>query len=219
MTPSGGWNPACIAGNTGIGMSQRMQAFVLDPAKNPFNVVRPGQRPRATLSPSLALKDGRPFLSWSIQGGDEQDQRCLQHFLNVVEWGATVQQACEAPDITSGQMQSTFGSHVATPGDLRVDARTPQDIIKALTRMGYRVRTAPAQLGSHECDLLRLEARQFLGRFKQQRRGLRHRLETITAHYKPRNTRKANQILNFRVFRGSCFIGGRTGLGGRTRRG
>jgi gamma-glutamyltranspeptidase/glutathione hydrolase len=147
VTPSGGWNPACIAGNTGIGMSQRMQAFVLDPSKNPFNVVRPGQRPRATLSPSLALKDGRPFLSWSIQGGDEQDQRCLQHFLNIVEWGATVQQACEAPDITSGQMQSTFGSHVATPGDLRVDARTPQDIIKALTGMGYRARTAQRNSG------------------------------------------------------------------------
>jgi len=66
--PERGWNPACIAGNTGIGMSQRMQAFVLDEAKDPFNVVRPGQRPRSTLSPSLALKDGKPYLSWSIQG-------------------------------------------------------------------------------------------------------------------------------------------------------
>ncbi len=147
VTPSGGWNPACIAGNTGIGMSQRMQAFVLEAAQNPFNVVRPGQRPRSTLSPSLALKDGRPFLSWSIQGGDEQDQRCLQHFLNVVEWGAMVQQACEAPDITSSQMRSSFGSHVATPGELRVDARTPPDIIKALAGMGYNVRTAQRNSG------------------------------------------------------------------------
>jgi len=147
VTPSGGWNPACIAGNTGIGMSQRMQAFVLDPAKNPFNVVRPGQRPRATLSPSLALKDGRPFLSWSIQGGDEQDQRCLQHFLNIVEWDARVQQACEAPDITSGQMQSTFGKHVAVPGELRVDARTPADLIKTLEGMGYKVRKTERNSG------------------------------------------------------------------------
>jgi gamma-glutamyltranspeptidase/glutathione hydrolase len=147
VTPSGGWNPACIAGNTGIGMSQRMQAFVLRAAKNPFNVVRPGQRPRSTLSPSLALKDGKPFLSWSIQGGDEQDQRGLQHFLNIVEWGAAVQQACEAPDITSGQMQSTFGRHVATPGDLRVDARTPLDIIKALEGMAYKVLTAQRNSG------------------------------------------------------------------------
>ena len=147
VTPSGGWNPACVAGNTGIGMSQRMQAFVLDASRDPFNVVRPGQRPRSTLSPSLALKDGKPFLSWSIQGGDEQDQRCLQHFLNVVEWGAKVQQACEAPDITSGQMQSTFGTHVATPGELRVDTRTPADMIKALEGMGYRVRTTPRNSG------------------------------------------------------------------------
>jgi gamma-glutamyltranspeptidase/glutathione hydrolase len=61
MTPSGGWVPACIAGNTGVGMSQRMQAFVLDPKENPFNVVEPGKRPRVTLTPSMALKDGKPI--------------------------------------------------------------------------------------------------------------------------------------------------------------
>ncbi|MEJ7671255.1 MAG: gamma-glutamyltransferase [Chitinophagaceae bacterium] len=61
ITPSGGWLPACIAGNTGIGMSQRMQSFVLDSALNPFNVVEPGKRPRVTLTPTLALKDGKPF--------------------------------------------------------------------------------------------------------------------------------------------------------------
>src|SRR5207249_4138852 len=62
VTPSGGWQPACIAGNTGIGMSQRMQNFVLDPAENPFNVLAPGKRPRVTLTPTLALKDGKLFL-------------------------------------------------------------------------------------------------------------------------------------------------------------
>jgi gamma-glutamyltranspeptidase / glutathione hydrolase len=62
ITPSGGWVPACIAGNTGVGMSQRMQSFVLDPKENPFNVVEPGKRPRVTLTPSLALKDGKPTL-------------------------------------------------------------------------------------------------------------------------------------------------------------
>ena len=59
VTPSGGWIPAFIAGRTGIGLSQRMQSFVLDKALNPYNVVRPGQRPRATLTPSIALKDGK----------------------------------------------------------------------------------------------------------------------------------------------------------------
>ena len=70
ITPSGGWLPACIAGNTGIGMSQRMQSFVLDPTIDPFNVVEPGKRPRVTLTPSLALKDGKPFLCFGVQGGD-----------------------------------------------------------------------------------------------------------------------------------------------------
>src|SRR5207248_2826808 len=74
VTPSGGWPPAVIAGHTGVGLSQRMQSFVLDPAEEPFNVVEPGKRPRATLTPTLALKGGKPFLAFAVQGGDTQDQ-------------------------------------------------------------------------------------------------------------------------------------------------
>src|SRR5256886_7037296 len=85
VTPSGGWTPAVIAGHTGIGLSQRMQSFVLDPSEDPYNVLQPGKRPRATLTPSLALKDGKPYLVFSVQGGDTQDQNLLQFFLNVVE--------------------------------------------------------------------------------------------------------------------------------------
>ena len=97
ITPSGGWVPSCIAGNTGVGMSQRMQSFVLDAKENPFNVLAPGKRPRVTLTPSLAMKDGKPYLSFAKQAGDEQDQLLLQFFLNMVEFGMTVQESCEAP--------------------------------------------------------------------------------------------------------------------------
>ena len=76
-----------------------MQSFVLDPAENPFNVIEPGKRPRVTLTPTLALKDGKPFLAFAVQGGDTQDQNLLQFFLNVVEFGMTVQEAAEAPNI------------------------------------------------------------------------------------------------------------------------
>jgi len=138
-TPSGGWIPACIAGNTGIGMSQRMQSFVLDEAKNPFNVVLPGKRPRATLTPSLAIKDGKPFLSFAVQGGDTQDQNMLQFFLDVVEFGMNVQEACEAPNIVSYQMQSSFGKHVATPGRLQLNEKVGRRIGENLEVMGYKV--------------------------------------------------------------------------------
>jgi gamma-glutamyltranspeptidase/glutathione hydrolase len=138
-TPSGGWIPACIAGKTGIGMSQRMQSFVLDEAKNPFNVVAPGKRPRATLTPSLAIKDGKPFLSFAVQGGDTQDQNMLQFFLNVVEFGMNVQEACEAANIVSYQMQSSFGRHVAIPGRLRLNERVPKKAGDNLANMGYEV--------------------------------------------------------------------------------
>jgi len=139
ITPSGGWVPAVIAGRTGVGMSQRMQSFVLDPAENPFNVVEPGKRPRATLTPSLALKDGKPFLSFAVQGGDTQDQNLLQFFLNVVEFGMDVQQACEAANITSFQMRNSFGKHETLPGQLTLNDRTPPWVVAELRSMGYRI--------------------------------------------------------------------------------
>ncbi|HSB36293.1 MAG TPA: gamma-glutamyltransferase, partial [Thermoanaerobaculia bacterium] len=118
VTPSGGWVPAVIAGKTGIGMSQRLQSFVLDPAENPYNVLEPGKHPRVTLTPTLALKDGKPFLCFSVQGGDTQDQNLLQFFLNVVEFGMTPQEASEAANVNSEQMRSSFGAHEAKPGTL-----------------------------------------------------------------------------------------------------
>ena len=137
VTPSGGWIPAAIAGHTGVGMSQRMQSFVLDPAENPYNVVAPGKRPRATLTPGLALKDGKPYLSFAVQGGDAQDQNLLQFFLNMVEWDMNVQQAVEAANINSSQMRGSFGEHVSIPGRIVIQAATPPWVRAELRAMGY----------------------------------------------------------------------------------
>jgi len=139
ITPSGGWVPACIAGNTGIGMSQRMQSFVLDEQEGPFNVVAPGKRPRVTLTPSMALKDGKPFLSFAKQAGDEQDQLLLQFFLNMVEFNMTVQEACEAPSFKTLQMYASFGEHEKTPGGLILNSAMPGWSRKELARMGYTI--------------------------------------------------------------------------------
>jgi len=147
VTPSGGWVPAVIAGHTGIGLSQRMQSFVLDAAENPFNVLTPGKRPRATLTPTLALKDGKPYLIFSVQGGDTQDQNLLQFFLNVVEFGMTVQEATEAANITSYQMRDSFGEHESFPGRLTVNAATPQWVRGELTRMGYKLEFEESSYG------------------------------------------------------------------------
>ncbi len=139
ITPSGGWIPAAIAGRTGIGMSQRMQSFVLDPVQGPYNVLEPGKHPRVTLTPSLALKDGRPYLSFAVQGGDTQDQNLLQFFLNVVEFGMNVQQAAEAANINSYQMRSSFDDHKSEPGRLTLNEAVPEWVRQELRAMGYRL--------------------------------------------------------------------------------
>ncbi len=147
VTPSGGWVPCVLAGRTGVGLSQRAQSFVLDERQNPFNVIRPGQRPRATLTPGLALKDGRPYLSFAVQGGDTQDQNLLQFFLDVVEFGMTVQEACEAPNITSFQMHDSFGRHMAYPGKLEIHESVPPEVRDRLRAMGYVLSVKPRTSG------------------------------------------------------------------------
>ena len=144
ITPSGGWIPACIAGNTGIGMSQRMQSFVLDSSLNPFNVVAPGKRPRVTLTPSMALKDGKPYLAFAVQGGDTQDQNLLQFFLNMTEFGMTVQQATEAANINTNQLWLSLGGTKLSDrkprsGDILLSNRTSEATKEALKKMGYKL--------------------------------------------------------------------------------
>ena len=144
ITPSGGWMPACIAGRTGVGMSQRLQSFVLDSALSPFNVIAPGKRPRVTLTPSMALKDGKPFLSFAVQGGDTQDQNLLQFFLNMVEFGMTVQQATEAANINSNQLWLSLGGMTIKerqpkPGSILLNSNTPEKTRTALQNMGYQL--------------------------------------------------------------------------------
>lgn len=137
VTPSGGWIPAVIAGKTGVGLSQRAQSFVTDRADGPYNVIEPGRRPRVTLTPTLALKDGKPLYAFSVQGGDSQDQNLLQFFLNSVEFGMNVQRATEAPNINSFQMRSSFGNHEIRPGRLLLANSTPQNVRDELVKMGY----------------------------------------------------------------------------------
>ena len=137
VTPSGGWIPAVIAGNTGVGLSQRAQSFVTAPEDGPFNVIEPGKRPRVTLTPSLAIKDGAPYLAVSVQGGDSQDQNLLQFLLNVTEFGMTPQEAVEAPNINTFQMRSSFGQHESRPGRMLAAESLPFYVRNELRRMGY----------------------------------------------------------------------------------
>ena len=139
VTPSGGWMPACVAGRTGIGMSQRMQSFVLLPEDGPYNVVEPGKRPRATLTPTIALKNGDPFLAFGVQGGDTQEQNLVQFLVNMMAFGMNVQEACEAPNITSYQMRASFGDHEFEPGKLTVHNDVPPWVRNDLEKMGYRL--------------------------------------------------------------------------------
>ena len=137
VTPSGGWIPAVIAGKTGVGLSQRAQSFDTDRAQNPFNVIEPGKRPHVTLTPTLAMKDGAPYLAFAVQGGDTQDQNLLQFFLDVVEFGMTPQEATEAANFNTFQVRKWLGDRQSVPGRILLQDATPPWVRNELRSMGY----------------------------------------------------------------------------------
>ncbi len=136
-TPSAAWIPAVIAGDTGIPLSERAQQFVLTPGHP--NQIAPHKRPRITLTPSLALRDGQPWLVFSTPGGDSQDQTLLQIFLNVVEFGMNPQEAVEAPRFNSEAMYSTFDAHDDHPLTLDIEKRFEQPVLDELRARGHKL--------------------------------------------------------------------------------
>jgi gamma-glutamyltranspeptidase / glutathione hydrolase len=141
-TPSGAWLPAVVAGDTGVLLGQRMQSFLLEDGHP--NVVQPGKRPRITLSPTLVLKDGKPFLVLSTPGGDNQDQSLVQVLLNIVEFGMSVQEAVEAPRFQTLHLVSSFDDHRFNPGVLNLEDRISADVRADLASRGHKIEVQSA---------------------------------------------------------------------------
>jgi gamma-glutamyltranspeptidase/glutathione hydrolase len=142
-TPSSGWllGGAFVAGDTGVPMSNRMQAFRLDPSSP--NVLAGGKRPRTTLTPSVVLKDGRPFLAIGTPGGDSQDQQILLVLLNIIDFGMDVQAAIEAPRVNSLHPESSFDDHASQPGVLEVESTLSPQTVRDLAARGHVLRIRP----------------------------------------------------------------------------
>ena len=137
-SPSSAWfaGGTFIAGDTGVPLGNRMQAFVLD-EEHP-NVLRGGKRPRTTLSPTIVLRDGKPFLALSSPGGDSQDQQALQVILNIAVFGMRAQEAVEAPRFNSTHYRESFRDHRFLAGGLQLENRIAPSVVEALGRLGHR---------------------------------------------------------------------------------
>ena len=138
--PSSSWfyGGVFIAGDTGIPMGNRMQAFVPGPDNHP-NLVQGGKRPRTTLSPTVILRDGKPFLAVSNPGGDSQDQQALQVFLNIAVFGMTPQLAIESPRFNTGHHEQSFGRHRVRPRVLELENRISPNVAAMLRLLGHKV--------------------------------------------------------------------------------
>ena len=137
-TPSGGWiGSSPVVEGLGFPLGTRGQMFYLD--ERHANALVPGKRPRTTLTPSLALRDGQPWLAFGTPGGDQQDQWSLQFFLNVVDFGMDLQEALDAPTVQSTHFPGSFYPHQSVPGGVRVEDRIPPEVRDELIARGHRV--------------------------------------------------------------------------------
>ena len=141
-TPSGGWlQSSPTIPSLGFCLGTRAQMFVLD-ADHPAGLV-PGKRPRSTLSPTLALRDGEPYLAWGTPGGDQQDQWIPQMFLRHVHAGLNLQESIDAPAWHTEHFPSSFWPRAARPGVLVLESRIPAATIAELRRRGHLVEIGP----------------------------------------------------------------------------
>ncbi len=142
-TPSGGWlQSSPVIPELGFGLGTRAQMFWLD-EKHPSALV-PGKRPRTTLSPTLALRDGEPYIAWGSPGGDQQDQWTTQFFLRHVHAGMNMQELIDAPAWHSEHCPISFWPRTARPGVLVVELRVGETTIKDLRKRGHEVEVGPA---------------------------------------------------------------------------
>jgi len=142
-TPSGGWlQSSPVIPELGFCLGTRAQQFWLD-AAHPA-ALGPGRRPRTTLTPSLALRGGEPYLAWGSPGGDQQDQWIAQFFLRHVHAGMNLQEAIDAPAWHSEHFAASFWPREARPGVLVLESRVPADTVKELRARGHIVEIGPA---------------------------------------------------------------------------
>ncbi len=141
-TPSGAWlSGSPVVEGLGFPLTSRLQVFYLD-QQHP-NALAPRKRPRTTLTPSVVLREGKPFMAFGTMGLDQQDQWTLQFFLNVVEFGMPLQEAIEAPKFSSKHFPSSIYPHAAEPGVLRVEGRVPYEVRRILQAKGHQLIIQP----------------------------------------------------------------------------
>jgi len=135
-TPSGGWlQSSPVIPELGFCLTSRAQMFWLEEDK-PASLA-PGKRPRTTLTPSLALRDGAPYMAFGTPGGDQQDQWSLHVFLRHVHHGLNLQAAIDAPEFQTAHFPSSFYPRECQPGSLTIEGRFPQDTVDELRRRGH----------------------------------------------------------------------------------
>jgi gamma-glutamyltranspeptidase / glutathione hydrolase len=141
-TPSGGWlQSSPVIPGLGFCLGTRAQMFALTPGL--ASSLAPGRRPRTTLSPGLALRDGQPYLAFGTPGGDQQDQWSLAVFLNHVVFGMNLQEAIDAPTFHNDHFPSSFYPRGSLPRSLSVEDRVGEKVVAELRRRGHEVDVRP----------------------------------------------------------------------------
>jgi len=172
-TPSGGWMPTYIAGDTGIALTQRAQSFLLVPGHP--NEVAGGKRPRVTLSPTLATNPDGTLIALSTPGGDDQDQGLVQVLFDSIFWGMNAQAAVETPRFRTGHLVLSFDNHTMDPGSLMLDERLPANVSAEMQKRKHLVEihtrydsgTAPVMIRFHPEGLIEAGADPFYYRNSQ----------------------------------------------------
>lgn len=141
-----------VVGNLGFPLNNRASYFHLEPEH--ANALVPGKRPRNTITPSMALKNGKPFLTYGTPGGDQQCQALMQTLVSIIDYGKNVQEAIDAPMFQSLSFPTSFSPFTIEPGVIELDKRTQTPVVEQLRGMGWEVRIVPEFSNNNGCAIL-----------------------------------------------------------------
>jgi gamma-glutamyltranspeptidase/glutathione hydrolase len=148
-----GFGSKLASPDLGFAIQNRGTLFALD--ENHANVLKPGKRPFHTIIPAMALKDGKPWFTFGVMGGDMQPQGHVQVLVNLIDFGMNVQAAGEAPRVEHiGSATPTGKPAAADGGTVNAEAGIPDDVVKELTRRGHTVKRVPVNGGGFQGILI-----------------------------------------------------------------
>jgi gamma-glutamyltranspeptidase/glutathione hydrolase len=165
-----GFGSGLVADGTGFGLQNRGALFSLE--EGHMNVYEPGKRPFHTIIPAFVTREGKPFISFGVMGGDMQPQGHVQVLCNLIDFGMTLQEAGDAPRFRHFGSSSPTGRQMLDGGEVALESGVSAETRRDLVGLGHRIRFVSGGFGGYQAILYDAETDVYWGASESRKDGI-----------------------------------------------